>query len=156
MGRLLFLLFLVVPLIEIGLFIVIGQTIGLVPTLLGVVVTAMIGSFIIRMQGVSLLLEIRRLTGQGQLPARQIADGVMLAVAGALLLTPGYFTDAMGFLLLVPPVRLMIYDFLKGRVSVMATVQTRSSSGGAGDAGHRPRRPDDGVIDLDDDHWRQS
>lgn len=160
MGRLLFLLFLVVPMIEIGLFIVIGQTIGLVPTLLGVVLTAIIGSYIIRMQGVSLLLEIRRLTGQGQLPARQIADGVMLAVAGALLLTPGYFTDAMGFLLLVPPMRLVIYDFLKSRVSVMATVQTRSSGGagpnGYGRNGNGPNRRDDGVIDLDDDNWRPS
>lgn len=151
MGRLLFLMFMVVPMIEIGLFIVLGQSIGLWPTLLGVVVTALIGSFIIRVQGVSLFAEIRRLTGQGQLPARQIADGVMLAVAGALLMTPGYFTDTAGFLLLVPPLRLAIYDFLKSRIGQVATVHT---SGGPGGPGGRPPPRDDGVVDLDDDHWR--
>lgn len=148
MGKVLFGLFLVVPMIEIGLFIVLGQSIGLWPTLLGVVLTALIGSFIIRLQGVSLIAEIRQLTGQGQLPARQIADGVMLAVAGALLMTPGYFTDTVGFILLVPPARLWLYDVLKSRIGQVASVHT---SGG-------PRRPepprDDGVVDLDDDHWR--
>lgn len=148
MGRILFALFFLVPLIEIGLFIVLGQYIGLWPTLLGVVVTALIGSFIIRLQGVSLIEEIRRLTGQGQLPARQIADGVMLAVAGALLMTPGYFTDTAGFLLLVPSLRLALYDFLKARIGIVATVQ--SSDGGFRSGPSR----DDGVVDLDDDHWR--
>lgn len=153
MGRMLFFGFLIVPLIEIGLFIMIGQTIGIWPTLLGVVLTALIGSFIIRMQGVSLIEEIRRLTSQGQMPARQIADGVMLAVAGALLLTPGYFTDACGFLLLVPPLRLTIYDFLKSRIRVVSSVHTGPGGYGPGAGGPPPRR-DDGVVDLDDDHWR--
>lgn len=152
MGIALFFLFLVVPMIEIGIFILLGQSIGLWPTLLGVVVTALIGSLIIRMQGVSLIQEIRRLTGQGQLPARQIADGVMLAVAGALLMTPGYFTDSAGFLLLVPPVRLAIYELLKNRMGKMASVHV----GGGPSQPRQPNRPgnDDGVVDLDDDHWR--
>jgi len=149
MGRLLFIAFLIVPMIEIGLFIVMGQTIGLWPTLLGVVVTAVIGSAIIRMQGVSLINEIRTMMARGALPARQLADGVMLAVAGALLMTPGYFTDACGFLLLVPPVRALIYEFLKTRIRVVSTV---SSSNYSGYETYRQR--DDGVIDLDDDQWR--
>jgi UPF0716 protein FxsA len=147
LGRLLFLVFLIVPMIEIALFIWLGQTIGLWPTLLGVVITALIGSAVIRRQGISLLAEIQRLMAAGQLPARQILDGVMLAVSGALLLTPGYFTDATGFLLLVPAVRSAIYEFMKSRVRIV-------EPGGAGFSGARPPPRRDGVIDLDDDEWR--
>jgi UPF0716 protein FxsA len=143
LGRLLFVVFLIVPIIEIALFIQLGSLIGLWPTLLGVVVTALIGSAIIRMQGISLIAEIRRLTAMGQLPARQIVDGVMLAVSGALLLTPGYFTDTVGFLLLVPPVRTVLYEWLRSRVTVMSPGVPSNSP------------PDDpGVIDLDKDGWR--
>lgn len=146
MGRLIFLIFLIVPLIEIGLFIVMGQAIGLWPTLLGVVVTALIGSYLVRRQGLGLLFEGRGLINSGQLPARQLAEGLMVAVAGALLLTPGYFTDLCGFVLLAPPVRAMIYDYLKTRMVITSvTTQTRT---------HGPSRPAD-IIDLDDDDWTQ-
>lgn len=146
MGRLLFLLFLIVPIIEIALFIMIGQAIGLWPTLLGVLVTAVIGSAIIRSQGLSLIAEIQRHMQAGALPASQLFEGLLLAIAGALLLTPGYFTDTLGFLLLVPQVRRSLYDGLKSRFSVASFT---SGQGGA------PRRPaDDGVVDLDDDNWR--
>ncbi|HEY8594149.1 MAG TPA: FxsA family protein [Devosiaceae bacterium] len=146
MGRLLFATFLVVPLIEIGLFINIGQIIGLWPTLLGVVLTAMIGSWIVRQQGLSLVAEINRQMRMGQLPARQLADGMMIGIAGALLITPGYFTDTCGFLLLVPAVRSAIYAFLKSRITVVDL--------GRGPAGN-PRGPHDSrTIDLDEDDWR--
>lgn len=143
MGRLLFVVFLIVPIIEIALFIQLGSLIGLWPTLIGVVVTALIGSIIIRMQGVSLIAEIQRLMAMGQLPARQIVDGVMLAVSGALLMTPGYFTDTIGFLLLVPPIRGAIYEWLKTRVTVV----------GPGTQGP-PRNDGPDVIDLEEDDWR--
>ncbi|MCB9992571.1 MAG: FxsA family protein [Hyphomicrobiaceae bacterium] len=154
MLRLLFLTFLIVPVIEIGLFILLGQTIGLWPTLLGIVATALIGSAIIRAQGVSLLFEIRAATEAGQLPARQIADGMMLAIAGALLLTPGYFTDTMGFLLLVPQIRGFIYERLKAHVAVSA-----GFPGGAFTSYSRPDAPprggpDGDVVDLEPDQWR--
>lgn len=132
------------PLIEIGLFISLGQIIGLWPTLLGVVVTALIGSAIIRSQGLGLLNELRANAERGALPAQQIAEGMMLAVSGALLLTPGYFTDICGFLLLVPPLRLMIYAYLKTRIQIV-TPQTNPTG--------RPVE-DDGAIDLDRDNWR--
>jgi len=168
MGRLLFAIFLVVPFIEIAIFILLGQSIGLWPTLLGVVVTALIGSIVIRLQGVSLIEEIRAYSARGTLPGRQIAEGVMLAVAGALLLTPGYFTDTLGFLFLVPPVRRAIYEFLKSRVTVVSAAGTRGPGGqqpGTGpDPGSQPgfgtygrggpQRRDDGVVDLDEDDWR--
>ena len=85
-GRILFLVFLSVPLIEIGFFIVVGQAIGLWPTLAGVVVTAVVGSIVLRVQGLSLINEIRQTVGRGQLPARAIADAMMVGLAGLLLL----------------------------------------------------------------------
>ena len=154
MGRLLFLTFLIVPIIEIGIFIAVGNSIGLLPTLLGIVVTAVLGSFIIRKQGLSLISEIQQLMAAGALPARQIADGLMLAISGALLLTPGFFTDFFGFLLLVPAFRLLIYDALKSRIRVVSgftsTTQTpftnRFSSS-------NPTNEAD-IVDLDEDNWR--
>jgi UPF0716 protein FxsA len=143
MAAYLFFGFLVVPLIEIGLFIVLGQTIGLWPTLLGVVVTALIGSAIIRRQGLSLIADIQRHMRAGRLPAQQLFEGLMIGIAGALLLTPGYFTDTIGFLLLIPPLRQALYAWLKTKF----TVETVSSS-----TSYRSRR-EDGVIDLDDTDW---
>jgi UPF0716 protein FxsA len=140
MGRILFALFTIVPLIEIACFILIGQAIGLWPTLAGVLVTALLGAFLIRMQGLALLTEIRQTMGRGQLPARAMGDAIMVGVAGALLIAPGYFTDLLGILLLVPPVRSLIYRFLAARMTVVTPARMR------------PQRP--GVIDLDDSDWR--
>lgn len=146
MGRLLFAVFLIVPLIEIALFISIGQAIGLWPTLLGVVVTALIGSALIQSQGISLLAEIQRTSAAGVLPAKQLAEGMMLGVAGALLLTPGYFTDACGFLLLVPGIRTALYNYLKSKVTIV---------GGGMYSGPSARPTDDpDVIDLNRGDWR--
>lgn len=149
MGRILFLIFMLVPLIEIAFFVVIGQAIGLWPTLLGVLVTAVAGSLVLRIQGTALLKEIRQTMGQGMLPARALADAMLVAIAGVLLLTPGYFTDLLGILLLIPPVRGGIYAVLRSRMSVVST--------GYGGYGWRAeqRVPDGGTIDLDDEDWRQ-
>ena len=147
LARLLFLFFLLVPLIEIAFFVVIGNAIGLWPTLAGVVLTALIGSLVIRMQGLSLLNEMRSTVGRGQLPARAIADAMMIGLAGLLLLLPGYFSDLIGILLLIPPVRSAIYAYLKSRVTVVTT------AGGTG-PGFTQHRVDDGTIDLDSDEWR--
>ncbi len=152
MGRLLFLTFLIVPIIEIGIFIIIGQAIGLFPTLAGVVVTALLGSFIIRFQGVSLINEIQALMGAGALPARQLVDGVMLAIAGALLLTPGYFTDLLGFSLLVPGIRGVIYSALKKRVNIATGF---NSDNGYSSNSNKPQQSGDpDIVDLNDRDWR--
>ena len=141
----LFLAFLFIPLIEIGLFIVLGQTIGLWPTLLGVVLTALIGSAIIRSQGLSLISEIQRQMRAGTLPAMQLFEGLMIGIAGALLLTPGYFTDTIGFLMLVPALRHALYAYLKTKIRVETFT---------GAPGYEPRPRRDGVVDLDDENWR--
>ena len=148
MGRLLFLLFLVVPLVEIACFILVGNAIGLWPTLLGVLVMAIAGSLLLRYQGMSVLNEIRNTMARGELPARSLADAMMIGLAGVLLITPGYFTDLIGLLLLIPPVRTAIYAYLRSRVRVVATT-TASASYGFG-----PRRVEDDTIELDSDEWR--
>jgi UPF0716 protein FxsA len=147
MGRILFLVFMIVPLIEIAFFVVIGNAIGLWPTLLGVLVTAVTGSLVLKYQGQALFNEIRGTMARGALPARALADAMMVGIAGVLLLTPGYFTDLLGLLLLIPPVRTAIYGFLKSRISVV----------GPPGMGGGPRRPHPGpdVIDLEEGDWRQ-
>jgi UPF0716 protein FxsA len=148
MGRLVLMVLVALPLIEIGLFVLVGQLIGLWPTLLGVVVTGVIGFAILRHQGGAILAEMRRSFGSGALPARAMGDGVMVALGGVLLMLPGYFTDCVGLLLLVPAVRRGLYAYLARHVRVVGGVQTQ------GFAGRSVSRP--GTIDLDVDEWRQN
>lgn len=156
MARYLFLLFLVVPIVEIGIFALLGDLIGFAWTMSGVVITAVVGSLMLRWQGGQLLGRIRNALNAGALPAREIVDGVMLAVAGALLLTPGYLTDTIGFLLFVPQVRLVVFNFLRARVKIVGGGAGFGPGPGAGptSGGRGPRRPGDGTIDADPDEWR--
>jgi UPF0716 protein FxsA len=101
----LFLLFLLVPLVEIYFLIKVGSVIGAVPTIALVVFTALLGAMLLRFQGLVTLTRSRQVMAQGQLPALEMLEGVLLVLSGALLLTPGFVTDAIGFLFLVPPLR---------------------------------------------------
>ena len=93
---------LVIPVVEIAAFIAIGGQIGIAATLLMIVVTAVIGTFLLRIQGLGLVREIQTKMEKGELPGRALGDGAMIVVAGILLLTPGFVTDGLGFLLFVP------------------------------------------------------
>jgi len=114
----LFLLFLAVPLIEIALFIQIGGLIGLLPTLAIVVLTAIAGTFLIRSQGFAVMNQLRGSIENLDDPTEPLAHGAMVLFAGALLLTPGFFTDALGLSLMIPGVRGKIFRFLRSRVQV--------------------------------------
>jgi len=105
MGLILFFLFLLTPLIEIAVFIQVGGAIGLWPTIAVVIFTAVLGAALWRAQGLSTWARAQATLNRGEVPAREMTDGAFLLVAGALLLTPGLVTDAIGFLLLVPPIR---------------------------------------------------
>ena len=105
MFRSLFFLFLLIPLIEIYFLIQVGEIIGAGWTIFLVVATAVIGAGLLRMQGLNTLQKAQVSMAQGQLPAIAMFEGVALLFSGALLLTPGFFTDAVGFILLVPPIR---------------------------------------------------
>jgi len=102
---LLALVLLAIPLIEIYVMIRIGSVIGAGWTVLSIVATAVIGAFIIRMQGFGVYRRMNRSMAAGELPAMELLEGLALLIAGLLLLTPGFITDALGFLLLVPPLR---------------------------------------------------
>jgi UPF0716 protein FxsA len=101
----LFILFVAVPIIEIALFIQVGGWLGLWPTLAIVVLTAFAGAVLVRTQGVETVRRLKRTLAEGRDPLGPIAHGALILVAGVLLLTPGFFTDAVALALLVPPVR---------------------------------------------------
>lgn len=101
-------LFILVPVLEIYLIIKVGSHYGAAVTILLIIATAVIGASLLRMQGFSTLQRFQNQVQRGELPATTMLEGMMLFFAGALLLTPGFFTDAVGFVLLVPPVRKVI------------------------------------------------
>ncbi|MCD9147060.1 FxsA family protein [Pseudophaeobacter flagellatus] len=114
----LFIAFLMVPLIEIGLFIQVGGAIGLWPTLAIVVLTAILGTALVRAQGRLALGQVRSSFQTLGNPTEPLAHGAMILFSGALLLTPGFFTDAVGFALLMPPVRMAVYRYISKRITV--------------------------------------
>ncbi|MCW9013609.1 MAG: FxsA family protein [Gammaproteobacteria bacterium] len=99
------LLFFIVPLIEVYFLIQVGSVIGAGWTILLVVLTAIIGVNLLRQQGISTLTRANKAMSQGQIPAIEMMEGIFLAVGGALLITPGFFTDALGFICLIPATR---------------------------------------------------
>ncbi|HBC2168332.1 TPA: FxsA family protein [Vibrio cholerae O1] len=111
-------LFIAVPVIEIALFIQVGGVLGVWPTIALVLLTAIVGASLVRSQGLQTLLTVQQRLAQGQLPAQQILEGVMLAVAGVLLLTPGFFTGILGMLVLLPAPRAYFAKQLMSRVVV--------------------------------------
>jgi len=98
-------LFILTPLLEIYLFIQIGTEIGALSTIALIALTAIVGVALLRHQGLSTLQNVQRQMQHGQVPAVGLLEGIMLFFAGALLLTPGFFTDTIGFLILIPPIR---------------------------------------------------
>lgn len=116
----LLLAFIAVPLIEIGLFIQVGGWLGLWPTLAIVLVTALIGTWLVKTQGAMAILALRESFSELRDPTEPLVHGAMILVAGVLLLTPGFFTDAVGFALLTPPFRRAAFIYLRKRVNVQA------------------------------------
>src|SRR6056297_788333 len=114
----LFVPFVAVPLIEIALFIQVGGWIGLWPTLLIVVLTALAGTYLVRSQGAQAMGQLRGAFNDMRDPTEPLAHGAMILFSGALLLTPGFFTDAVGFALLTPPVRHAILRYIRARIRV--------------------------------------
>jgi len=135
---------LIIPLLEIGVFIAVGSQIGVFPTLGMVVLTAIIGSILLRVQGFGLMTRMRTELDQGRMPGRDLVHGVMILVAGILLLTPGFVTDTLGFLLFVPPLRDAVWRFARSRVHVVSAGGTRYETRPGYDAN---------TIDLSEDEY---
>lgn len=141
----LFLAFLAVPLIEIALFIQVGGAIGLGWTLAIVIVTAVVGTSLMRTQGAMALGQIKSSLSEIRDPTEPLVNGAMILFAGALLLTPGFFTDTIGFALLVPGIRKAAFEFLRSRVTVGGSVNVSGSFSQTRKQPHRPMSGD--VID---------
>jgi len=99
------LIFVGTPLVELYFLLKVGSMIGALPTILLAIFTAALGGYLVREQGLSVLMRVRTMLDQGVMPAFQVLDGAILLLCGFSLLLPGFVTDAIGFLLLVPPVR---------------------------------------------------
>jgi len=100
-----FLLFIFIPIIEIAIFISIGAKIGILNTIAIILITALTGIFLVRRQGMSLLFSAQRNMSQGIMPTDEIKGGIFLLVSGLLLITPGFFTDCIGFAMFLKPVQ---------------------------------------------------
>lgn len=115
LGRL-FLLFTVVPLVELMLLIEVGERIGALPTVLLVVVTGVVGAWLARREGARSWREVRRELGRGRIPGRELLSALLVLLAGALLVTPGVLTDAAGLLVLLRPARARVVELLRDRL----------------------------------------
>ncbi len=144
--RFLLLVFIIVPIVEMWLLIQVGGFIGAVPTIAAVLLTAVIGLALLRRQGLSTLLRVNQRMESGELPAQEVLEGIVLAVSGALLLTPGFFTDAVGFAGLTPVLRQWLVKRLVGRVSLF-------QSGVVGGAAYRE---DKSHTTLEGEFWREA
>jgi UPF0716 protein FxsA len=162
MPLLLILLFIVVPIAELYVIIKVGEAIGLLPTLAILIADALLGSLLLRQQGRSAWRRFNAAIAEGRFPGREAADGVMVAVGGTLLLTPGFITDVFGLLLLIPPTRALIrrglFRFLGRRFVVVdaARARSRGPAGGPPGAGQpydfegeAREMPDNGIPNDD-------
>lgn len=116
----LLLAFIIVPVVEIALLIRVGSAIGGFTTILIVIFTAILGAYLVRQQGFATLRSVQTQMNAGRVPAMEMAEGIALLFAGAVLLTPGFVTDALGFALLAPPIRraLIRWGMTQGKFSV--------------------------------------
>jgi UPF0716 protein FxsA len=151
MVLLLVLLFIALPIAEIYVIIKVGEAIGLLPTLVLLLADALLGSLLLRHQGRSAWRRFNSAIAEGRFPGREAADGVMIAVGGTLLLTPGFITDIFGFLFLLPPTRAIVraglFRYLGGRFVLVGTAAggaarrrrgRGSEPGPQAEPGHRP------------------
>ncbi|MHA1567524.1 MAG: FxsA family protein [Alphaproteobacteria bacterium] len=138
MGVVILLILIAVPLVEIGVFISVGGAIGLWPTIAIVVGTAIAGTLLLRQQGLATLMRARQELAQQRMPVQELFDGACLLVAGALLLTPGFVTDGIGFALMLPPLRALIGRWLWRLVERSGKVNMDVDGGHASMGGKEP------------------
>lgn len=161
-GRLV-LLFLLTPAVELGLLIQVNQLIGFGPTIGLIIATGVAGSYLARREGLTTWRRLNERLGSGELPGKELVDGVIILVAGALLITPGVLTDVLGFLGLLPPTRALIRKVLMRRLQSKledGSIQMQvglfgGSPFGAGNRGpHGPSAPDSSSDSPDGDDWQ--
>ena len=113
----LLLVFIGVPLLELAILIKVGALIGTLNTILLILISGILGATLAKQQGLGVITRIREELAQGHVPSDELLDGVCILVGGFLLLTPGLLTDALGFALLIPPVRKIIKKYLRRKLN---------------------------------------
>ncbi len=147
-------LFIVVPIIELYVIIQIGSLIGVWPTIALLIADAMLGSLLLRHQGRGAWRRFNAALAEGRFPGREVADGLLIAIGGTLLLAPGFVTDIAGLILLIPPTRAIVRHLMRGYVGRRLIVMGRPGAFGTAGPGAPRRGYDfDGTaeeIDADD------
>jgi len=151
---LLFVIFIVVPIAELYVIIKIGEAIGVLPTIALLILDSILGSMLMRHQGRAAWWRFNRALAEGRVPGREVIDGVLVIFGGALLLTPGFLTDILGAILLVPPTRALVRGILVrrygGRMVANATSGAQVRFGRVFGGGRGPaagRGYDEDVVD---------
>lgn len=150
MRLLLFFLFIVVPILELAVIIQIGQAIGVLQTIALLIADSVLGAALMRSQGRAVWIRFNTALAEGRLPGREVMDGALVIFGGALLLTPGFLSDVLGLILLLPPTRAVVRKLLAARYGsrLMATAASGAQSRAFGFGGASPPRYDD-VVDSD-------
>lgn len=150
-------LLLIIPIAEIGTFIVVGGKIGVLYTFGLILLTAILGSILLRWQGFQILGRLQSESQAGKIPSKELVHGAMILVAGVLLLTPGFVTDTVGFLLFVPGIRDVIWNAISSKIKFATFGNGFGTQGGFGQSpfGNQDRNnPNDpNVVDLDPDEF---
>lgn len=155
MFRFLVIAFIIVPIIEIYLIVQVGAALGGWETLGLLVLDSIVGAWLVRREGFSILARVQAALGRGELPTDELIDGLLVLLAGALMLTPGFLTDGLGFVLLLPPTRAVVRTVLKtrfaGRVTVGGGAYGTPFGASFGGAGFTDVSGTDVTVDGDDD-----
>lgn len=169
MGPLLFVLFVVVPILELAVIIQVGQVAGVVPTIAALIGVSLVGAALVKREGLRAWRRVGETLQAGRMPAREVVDGALVLAGGALMLTPGFLTDAVGLVLVVPVTRALVNRVVRTRVRTTFLPgwpapgrggrgdRTDSRGGASGRAGggrstgahgRRPGGRDDEVVDV--------
>jgi UPF0716 protein FxsA len=151
---LLLILFIAVPIAELAVIIQVGQWIGVLPTIALLIADSILGSMLMRHQGRAAWRRLTTTLSAGRPPAREAIDGALVIFGGALLLTPGFLTDILGLVLLLPPTRALVRQLLARRfmARMLRSMTTRGGAGGYGAGRRGPRGQADvegTAVDLD-------
>lgn len=147
-----FFIFIIIPIVEIVIFIQMGDWLGLGPTLVMIVLTAIIGVNLIRQQGLATLYKAQQKMNLGKIPAMEMIEGMMIGIAGALLITPGFFTDTFGFLLLVPFLRNLLFTrFILSKIKAQVQGKDYAVNDPSFNSSGNSHRTIDGDYKIEDD-----
>lgn len=147
-------LFIIIPIVELWVIIEIGSLIGVLPTIALLIADALLGSLLLRHQGRGAWRRFNEALAQRRFPGREVADGLLIAIGGTLLLTPGFVTDVFGAILLIPPTRAIVRRLMRGYVTRRFVI-VRAPGPGPGSASGPVRRAYDydstaEEVDADD------